>query len=83
MKNNLILTELFYRLNLKNNKRRKTLENMEKIREYLHKYGESKTNDISKYLDLSPARTRAILSDMDDIEVIGETTNRTYRILSK
>lgn len=60
-------------------KRRKTIENMEKIREYLIKNGESKASDLAKYLGLSPARTRAILSDMNDVEAIGGTTNRTYR----
>lgn len=60
-------------------KRRKTIENMEKIREYLIENGESKASDLAKYLGLSPARTRAILSDMNDVEAIGGTTNRTYR----
>lgn len=63
------------------NKRRKTRENMDRIREYLHEHGESKPSDIAKYLSLSPARTRAILSDMDDIEAMGGTTNRAYRII--
>lgn len=65
----------------RDNKRRKTRENMDRIREYLHEHGESKPSDIAKYLSLSPARTRAILSDMDDIEAMGGTTNRAYRII--
>lgn len=61
------------------NKRSKTIENMEKIREYLIENGESKASDLAEYLGLSPARIRAILSDMNDVEAIGGTTNRTYR----
>lgn len=52
---------------------------MEKIREYLIENGESKTSDLAEHLELSPARTRAILSDMNDVEAIGGTTDRTYR----
>ena len=42
--------------------------------------GLSKTSDIADYLDLSPARTRAILSEMEEIEFVGENRNRKYRI---
>lgn len=92
MKNGLILTEQFYYLNLIKNKRRKqakkaseeskrrkTLENMDKIREYLLENGESKASELAECLGLSAARTRAILSEMDDVEAIGGTTNRSYR----
>ena len=60
-------------------KRRKTLENMDKIREYLLENGESKASKLAECLGLSAARTRAILSEMDDVEAIGGTTNRSYR----
>ncbi|MEE1101161.1 MAG: ATP-binding protein [Agathobacter sp.] len=50
----------------------KTAQNKEKIRKFLMENGLSKTRDIADYLDLSPARTRAILSEMADIEVVGE-----------
>lgn len=36
---------------------KKTVENMDRIREYLLKNGKSKTNDIAKYIGLSSART--------------------------
>ena len=39
-----------------------------------------KTSDIADYLDLSPARTRAILSKMEDIEIVGKNRNRKYGI---
>ena len=58
----------------------KTAQNKEKIRKFLTENGLSKTRDIADYLDLSPARTRAILSEMADIEVVGENRNRKYRI---
>ena len=59
---------------------KKTTENIEKIREYLEKYGKSKTSDIADYLDLSPARTRVILNNMDDVVVVGGNRNRSYRL---
>ncbi|MFR8119933.1 MAG: hypothetical protein ACLU70_13825 [Lachnospira sp.] len=48
--------------------------------EYLTQYGEGKTNDIAAYIGLSASRTRAILSELDNIEIIGTNTNRKYKI---
>ena len=59
---------------------KKTSENIAKIYEYLTHHGEAKTNDIAIYINLSPARTRAILSEMEDIEVLGSNTNRRYKL---
>ncbi len=59
---------------------KKTLENIEKIRNYLKLNGESKTSDIAEYIDLSPARTRAVLNEMKDVEAIGGNSNRTYKL---
>lgn len=59
---------------------RKTVENQNKIREYLNTNGESRAKDIADYIGLSTARTRAILSNMEDIEHVGENKNRTYSI---
>ena len=56
------------------------MKNKEKIREFLIENGLSKTSDIADYLDLSPARTRAILLEMEDIEIVGENRNRKYGI---
>lgn len=60
--------------------RNKTIENMVKIENYLKENGESKTNDIAEYLNLSSARTRKILSEMKTVEAIGTNTNRKYRL---
>ena len=54
-----------------------------KIYAYLEEYGESKTNDIARYINLSPSRTRAILSQLDNIESIGTNTNRKYKLKTK
>jgi predicted HTH transcriptional regulator len=59
---------------------KKTSDNIQKAREFLEKNGESKTSDIADYIDLSPARTRAILSTMDDVEPVGENRNRRYKL---
>jgi len=53
---------------------------MEKIRDYLQEQGEATTSDISEQLTLSVARTRAILSEMEDVEVIGKNKSRKYRL---
>ncbi len=58
----------------------KTRENMEAIRNYLKENGPSKTSDISDFINLSSSRTRMILSEMDDIETIGENRNRKYKL---
>lgn len=59
---------------------KKTSENIEKIRHYLEQNGESKTSDIAEHIGLSPARTRALLSDMEEIEAVGGNSNRKYRM---
>ncbi len=62
------------------NKRTKTSEQMNKIRKYIQENGETKTSDIAKHLGLSVARTRAIISEMDDLISTGTTNNRKYRL---
>ena len=59
---------------------KKTAENIEKIRNYLEKNGESKASDIAEYVGLSPARTRVLLNEMEEVVTIGENRNRTYRL---
>ena len=39
-----------------------------------------KTSDIAELIHLSAARTRTILSEMDDVEMIGTNKTRTYRL---
>ncbi len=58
----------------------KTIQNMEKIRRYLQEYKIAKTCDIAEMLALSMARTRAILSKMEDIEAIGVNKARRYQL---
>ena len=76
--NRTILVLEFEKKTNEENKRRKTNDNIMKIYAYLEEYGESKTNDIAHYINLSPSRTRAILSQLDNIESIGTNTNRKY-----
>ena len=65
------------------NKLRKTQEKEELIREYLRQNGLSKTSEIAEYIELSPARTRALLSDMADVVVEGANKNRKYRLATE
>ena len=58
----------------------KTRNNQEKIRLYLQGNETAKTRDIAELLGLSMARTREILSVMDDIEAIGRNKTRIYRL---
>ena len=62
------------------NKRSKTEENEERIKAYLKKNGECKTSEIAEMLSLSESRARAIISSMDEVEAIGNTTNRRYKM---
>lgn len=59
---------------------KKTKENIEKIRNYLEKHGETKTSDIAEYIGLSSARTRVLLNSMDDVQAVGGNSNRTYKL---
>lgn len=61
-------------------KSKKSLENRAKIIEYLKDHGRSKCSDIADFLGLSESRTRAILTDMSEIEIMGDNRNRTYRV---
>ena len=58
----------------------KTRNNQEKITLYLQENETAKTRDIAKLLGLSMARTREILSVMDDVEAIGRNKTRIYRL---
>ena len=61
-------------------KTKKTIENQKKIIEYLKEHGRSKCSEIAIFLGLSEARTRAIIVDMPEVEMMGSNRNRTYRI---
>ena len=58
----------------------KTSENKNKIISFLKSNGSSKASDIAKELNLSPARVRAILSEMENIITEGANRNRLYRL---
>ena len=57
-----------------------TKENIEMIKKYLEQHGESKTNDIAEYINLSPARTRALLKEIKEVQAMGGNSNRTYKL---
>ena len=60
---------------------KKTIENREKIIDFLRKNGLAKTSEISKTLGLSETRTRAILKEMADAGEIftnGSTKKKSY-----
>ena len=58
----------------------KAEENRQKIRDYLTANGESQTADIAKAINLSATRTKEILYEMKDIEIMGGNRNRTYKL---
>lgn len=58
----------------------KVLRNKEKILDYLKDNGRSSCFEIAVYIGLSKERTRALLSEMEEVEPIGGNRNRTYRI---
>ena len=47
---------------------------------YMAKTGEATTAEIAARLGLSPARTRAILTQIKEIEAVGATNARRYRL---
>ena len=61
----------------------KTRNNQEKIRIYLQVHETAKAREIAELLSLSMARTREILSEMDDVETIGRNKTRIYRLRKK
>ena len=56
---------------------------MEMIKMYLAENGASKTSDIAEYIALSPARTRAILAEMNEVKLCGQNRNRVYVLKNK
>ena len=64
----------------KSTRKRKSVQTQEKILDYLKDNGRSTCAEIAGYIGLSPARTRAILSQIESIEPLGQKKNRTYRL---
>lgn len=56
---------------------------MQKIRMYMQDHETAKTSDIAEMLNLSVARIRVLLSEMEDIEAFGANRIRTYRLRRK
>lgn len=66
-----ILTLSFAKKTSDKKQAKKTKENIEMIKKYLEKQGESKTNDIAEHINLSPARTRALLKEIKEVQAMG------------
>ena len=62
------------------NKTAKSIRTQEKILDYLKDNGRSTCAEIAGFIGLSTARTRAILSEMKEVEPLGERRSRTYRL---
>ena len=58
----------------------KTKNNQKKIQLYLQENETAKTREIADLLSLSMARTREILSMMDEVEAMGRNKTRIYRL---
>ncbi len=58
----------------------KTKNNQKKIQLYLQENETAKTREIADLLGLSMARTREILSMMDEVEAMGRNKTRIYRL---
>lgn len=80
---------IFKNLNYKKSERTKTSEqkqanktsvHIQEIREYLSVKDDATTSEIAALIGLSDARTRAILSKMDDVLAVGATNKRIYRL---
>lgn len=59
---------------------KKTNKHIDVIMRYMAKTGEATTAEIAAKLGLSPARTRAILAQIEEIEAVGVTNARRYRL---
>ena len=84
----LFLIRLLYRLfsinqakkTSEENKRSKTIAHETEILELLTRYGEMKLSDIALEINLSEQRVRAIISKMNEVIPIGNTTSRKYKL---
>ena len=74
----LVLKNINYYVNQKSDLSSKTIGHQKNIVDFLKKNGESCNKDIAKAIGLSPARTRAILKDMDEVKALHEYSARTY-----
>ena len=64
--------------------RKRTSRHIDDIRKYLENVEDASAAEIADTIGLSPARTRAILSEMgNEIEAIGATNRRRYKKITK
>ena len=61
------------------NKTAKSIRTQKNL-DYLKDNGRSTCAEIAGFIGLSTARTRAILSEMKEVEPLGERRSRTYRL---
>ena len=59
---------------------KQTNKHIDIIMSYMAKTGEATTAEFVARLCLSPARTRAILAQIEKIEAVGATNARRYRL---
>ena len=62
----------------KRTSKQKTNKHIDIIMRYMAETGEATTAEIAARLGLSPARTRAILAQIKEIEAVGATNARRY-----
>ena len=61
-------------------KRKKTKQVEELIKGLLKEYGAMKTSELAQKIQLSKPRIRAVLSEMDEVVAVGNTTARKYML---
>lgn len=61
----------------------RTKEHKDKIILYLKENGQAKRSDISKFIGLGETRTRILLASMEEIDAVGESRARVYRLKEK
>ena len=50
------------------------------IKQFLEEHKETTTAELAEILKLSKVRVRAIIADIDEIEAVGKTNTRKYRL---
>ena len=50
------------------------------IKQFLEEHKEATTAELAEILKLSKVRVRAIIADIDEIEAVGKTNTRKYRL---
>ena len=77
---NQVTLSLVFDKSSEESKRSKTIAHETEILELLTRYGEMKLSDIALEINLSEQRVRAIISKMNEVIPIGNTTSRKYKL---